>query len=95
MEQLRRVGIFERYGIWDRARYPNMADCPYPIVNINDIYGLYVRILNFILSINPHYLARPLPTLDYRYYDPFGTGLLCLTFIEAAISLELILVHRR
>lgn len=48
MEEYRRSGAFEQYGIWDRARYPSLADCPYPVTNFQSLLEVYDRILNVI-----------------------------------------------
>lgn len=45
-EEYRRSGVFERSGIWDRARYPNLADCLYPVRDLYSLYEVYVGILN-------------------------------------------------
>jgi hypothetical protein len=92
MEEYRRSGVFERYGIWDRARYPNLADCPYPVTNLDSLFEVYERILNVIWLLDPSYLARPLPSLDPGIYDSFMTGF-WITFIQAAILIDIPLVH--
>jgi len=92
MQEYREAGYFERYGIHDRARYPNIEDCPYEVTHINDWRELYIRTLDLIWRIDPEYIARPLPE-----QQPFDGSLLneplYISFIQAAGELGLPPIH--
>ena len=92
MEEYRRSGNFERYGILDRARYLNVADCPYEVTDMNDWYELYQRILIFIWNIDKDYLADPLPT--HLPVDGLArNNYMYITYIEAARNLGIPRLH--
>lgn len=91
MQEYRSLGYFEHYGIHDRARYPNVADCPYVLTTQDDWYQLYIRTLHLIWTINPEYVTSPLPTdnfmdTNWRNYEMY------ITFPKAAYKLGLPLV---
>jgi len=63
MEDLRRSGIFELYGIHDRFGHPNVdiSEWPYPLTTTNDWYQLYERMLDFIITRDDLIMDEPLP----------------------------------
>jgi hypothetical protein len=93
MDEYRRAGNFEYFGIHDRARYQNVEDCPYSVTHYSQWLEVYNMLLSFIWKINEYYLADPLPTrLPIEDITPRNNRIY-ISYIRAAENLGIPPLH--